>query len=180
MNGVDLRVVANQFKDKLSLIKVFLTDVDGVLTDGKIFYSGDEIGFNRFFHAHDGYGLKMLQAAGIKVGFVTGGNSESVFKRAENLQIDLLFYGDEDKRHAYDRVKADLGVKDEEILYIGDEFFDLPLLERAGFSVTTPQASMEIKEAVDYVTIKNGGEGAVREVVDMIRYVQGIVPNIPR
>ena len=92
--------------------------------------------------------------------------------------MDYSFLGNEDKRQAYQKVLDD-GYSDSEILYIGDEFFDLPLLRRAGFSATVPNSSHEIQEAVDYVTHCSAGEGAVREVIDLLRYVQGIVPDIP-
>lgn len=177
-NQIDYRKIARGFKNKLEKIKVFLADVDGVLTNGEIYWSGAEVGFNRAFHAHDGYGMKILQRAGIKVGIITGGNSLGVKKRAEYLELDYAFIGNEDKRESFKQILQD-GYKEEEILYIGDEFFDLPILKRAGFSATVPAASMEIKEVVDYVTLRHGGDGAVREVVDLVRYVQGIVPEVP-
>jgi 3-deoxy-D-manno-octulosonate 8-phosphate phosphatase (KDO 8-P phosphatase) len=178
MERVDYRHFAEQFREKLLPIKVFLVDVDGVLTDGKISYFGSEVGFNRSFHAKDGYGFKMLAMAGLKVGFISGGDSIGVKKRSEYLKLDYSFLGNEDKREAYQKVLDD-GYSDSEILYIGDEFFDLPLLKRAGFSATVPHSSDEILEAVDYVTQRPAGEGAVREVIDMVRHVQNIVPDIP-
>jgi 3-deoxy-D-manno-octulosonate 8-phosphate phosphatase (KDO 8-P phosphatase) len=173
----DLRQQAISFKEKLSKIKVFACDVDGILTDGRIFYQDHTIGFNRYFHAHDGYGLKILQKAGIKVGVISGGTSVGLVQRVDNLKLDFSFLGNEDKRQAYLEIMS-WGHKDEEILYMGDEFFDLPLLERCGFSATVPSSSYEIQEAVDYVTGKESGQGAVREVVDLVRYAQGIIPEI--
>jgi len=179
-SSLDLRAVAKKYHKQLCKIKVFISDVDGILTNGQIFYSGEEVGFNRFFHAHDGYGFKILKEAGIKVGFISGGNSVGLVKRAEYLGLDYLMIGDEDKRHAYNEVKKLSGCSDDEILYMGDEFFDLPILECVGFSATVPNASLEIQDAVDYVTTRNGGEGAVREVIDILRYAQNIVPKIDR
>jgi 3-deoxy-D-manno-octulosonate 8-phosphate phosphatase (KDO 8-P phosphatase) len=175
---VNLREVSKKFQDKLSKIKVLLVDVDGILTNGLIYYSGSEIGFNRFFHALDGYGLKLLMNAGIKVGFVSGGDSVGLRKRGENLKIDYSFLGNEDKRYAFLEVMKD-GFKAEEIAFMGDEFFDIPLLKRAGFSATVPLASHEVQEVVDYVTSRSSGQACVREVVDLIRYSQNIVPVIP-
>lgn len=169
---------AERFRDKLSQIKVALFDVDGILTDGRIFWSGEEVGFNRFFHAHDGYGLKILQGAGIKVGIITGGNSKGVIERFRLLGIDFLHYGNEDKRKAYLQVKEETQVEDQNILYMGDEFFDLPLLKKAGFSATCPEASYEIQSSVDFVTSRPAGKGCAREVIDMLRHVQGIVPEV--
>ncbi|MBI2520565.1 MAG: phenylphosphate carboxylase subunit delta [Bdellovibrio sp.] len=175
----DLRALASKFKSKLTHIKVALFDVDGVLTDGRVFYHGEEVGFNRLFHVRDGYGLKMLREAGIKVGIISGGNSLSIVKRfTENLTVDYFFIGSEDKRGPYLKVLSE-GFTDEQILYMGDEFFDLPLLKRAGFSAAPRTASMEILEEVDYVPHSWPGNGAVREVIDLLRYAQGIVPPIP-
>ena len=116
--------------------------------------------------------------AGLKVGVISGGDSLGVKKRfVENLKLDFAFLGNEDKREAYKEVLA-MGFSDEEILYMGDEFFDVPLLKRAGFGVTTSEASEEVKGFVDYVTTRAAGHACVREVIDMLRYAQGIVPEV--
>lgn len=174
----DYQKLATKFKSKLLPIKVALFDVDGVLTDGRVYYDGEEVGFNRFFNVRDGYGMNVLREAGIKVGIITGGNSLGVLKRfRENLKVDFLYYGNEDKRQAYKDVLSQ-GYSDNEILYIGDEFFDLPLLKRAGFSASPPTASPEILEAVDYVTMARPGMGVVREVIDILRKARDIVPQV--
>lgn len=178
MSKVDLRSRARDYEAKLKKIRVCLFDVDGVLTDGKIRFDGEEMGFNRSTHTSDGYGLKVLREAGLRVGVISGGNSIGVEKRfKENLKLDYIFLGNEDKRKAYQEV-LDKGFKDEEVLYMGDEFFDLPLLQRCGFSASVPGASLEVQESVDYVTTRSGGEGAAREVIDLLRYAQGIVPRV--
>lgn len=172
------RQKAKEFKAKLDQIKICLFDVDGILTDGKVRYDGQEMGFNRSTHTSDGYGLKVLMRAGYKVGVISGGDSLGVQKRfKENLGLDLTFFGNEDKREAYLAV-LEMGYKDEEILYMGDEFFDLPLLMRSGFSATVPSASLEVQEHVDYVTDRASGEGAAREVIDILRYSQNITPVV--
>lgn len=159
-------------------IKVALFDIDGVLTDGLVRYDSHEMGFNRSTHTSDGYGLKLLMAHGLKVGVISGGDSLGVRKRfEENLGLDLVFLGNEDKREAYREVLK-LGFHDHEILYMGDEFFDLPLLMRAGFSATVPSASYEVQERVDYVSQRPSGMGCVREVIDILRYARGWVPEI--
>jgi len=174
----ELKSIAKKFEQKLKKIKVFATDVDGVLTDGRIFYSGKEMEFNRFFHALDGYGLKMMMEMGLKVGIISGGNSRSLVERADNLKVDFLYMGNEDKREAFEQLQKKYDVTAEEILYIGDEFFDVPVLKRAGFSVTVPSSSREIKDIVDYVTETPSGKGAVREVVDIMRYARHFVPAV--
>ncbi|MCK5074544.1 MAG: HAD hydrolase family protein [Bacteriovoracaceae bacterium] len=173
----DFREISRKFQDKLKKIKVFLADVDGILTDGRIFWAGPEVGFNRAFHALDGYGMKMLQRAGLKVGIISGGDSKSVKVRSDYLKLDYVFIGNEDKREALLTVMKD-GFKPEEVCFMGDEFFDLPVLKKAGFSATVPKASPEIREAVDYVTQREGGDACVREVIDILRFAQGIVPDI--
>lgn len=176
--NLDLRKIAVKHQSKLEKIKLCLFDVDGILTDGKLFWASEEVGFNRQFHTHDGYGLKILMKAGIKVGIITGGDSIGVRKRFEGLGIDYLYMGKEDKRAAFEEILEKSQLKAKESLYMGDEFFDLPLLKRAGFSATVPNASMEIRESVDYITHRTSGNACVREVIDLVRYAQGIVPHI--
>lgn len=178
-NGnLNLSEISKLHTDKLSKIKICLFDVDGILTDGKIFWASEEVGFNRQFHTHDGYGMKMLMEAGLKVGIITGGNSLGVQKRFEGLGINYIFMGNEDKRAAFAEILVKENCKEEEVLYMGDEFFDLPLLKKAGFSATVPNASEEIREAVDYVTHRESGNACAREVIDLLRYVQNIMPHI--
>jgi 3-deoxy-D-manno-octulosonate 8-phosphate phosphatase (KDO 8-P phosphatase) len=175
---LQLRDLAELYKEKLQKIKICLFDVDGILTDGRVFWAGQEVGFNRFFHIHDGYGMKILANAGIQIGIITGGDSLGVEKRFKELGITHVYMGNEDKRGALDNVLAKTGLSDENVLYMGDEFFDLPVLKRAGFAATVPNASEEIREVVDYITHRSAGEAAAREVIDILRYAQGIVPEI--
>jgi 3-deoxy-D-manno-octulosonate 8-phosphate phosphatase (KDO 8-P phosphatase) len=171
--------LGKKFSTKLAAIKVCAFDVDGILTDGRVFWQGDEVGWNRSTHTRDGYGLKFLMEAGIKVGIITGGNSLSVEKRfKENLGLDFVFMGDEDKRKAFLKLEA-MGFASHEILYMGDELFDIPLMKRAGFSATVPEASPEVHEAADYITKARPGMGCVREVIDILRYSRNIIPHVP-
>lgn len=169
-----LREVAFKFKTKLSKIKVCIFDVDGILTEGKVTWEGEDIGFNRSTHVLDGHGMKMLMEAGIKVGVISGGDSVGVRKRfIDNLKLTFVFLGNEDKREAYKKVLG-MGFRDDEILYMADEFIDLPILRRVGFSATVPNASLEIQEAVDYISLREAGDGCAREVMDILRYAQNI------
>lgn len=175
----DLKTEALKYADKLKKIKVCAFDVDGVLTDGKVWWAGEEIGWNRSTNIRDGYGLVLLKRLGYKVGVITGGDSLSVVKRfEENLKLDFVYAGNEDKREAYKDLLAQ-GYDKSEILYMGDEHFDMPLLKVTGFSATVPAASHEVKDVVDYVTECPGGEGAVREVIDLLRLACDITPQIP-
>ena len=157
--------------EKLQQIKCALFDVDGVLTDGRIFYSGEEMGWNRYFNVYDGYGFKRLMANGIHVGIISGGDSRGLKERfINNLKIpaENCHFGNESKLSAYEEVKKRLQLKDSEIMYMGDEMFDIPLLKKVGFSASVPHASFRVIKEVDYVSFKNGGEGAGREVMDLI------------
>ncbi len=174
----NLRELAKKYHGKLLPIKVCLFDVDGILTDGLVEYQNNEVTYNRSFNTTDAFGLKFTKAAGIKVGIITGGSSIVLSKWFKDyVAVDYFFTGNEDKREAYHQVLAD-GYRDEEIFYMGDEFIDFPLLIRAGFSASVPHAPLEIQENVDYVTTLEGGKGAVREVLELLRYAKGTVPPI--
>ena len=175
----NLREEAKKYEAKLKKIKCLAFDVDGVLTDGTVSWDGEEVGWNRSTHTADGYMLRYLMSAGFTVGVITGGNSLSVHKRFdENLGLNFVHAGSDDKRQAFEKVMA-LGFEADEILFMGDEFIDYPLLKRAGFSATVPDASIEIKEVADYVTERMGGAGAAREVMDLLRHAHGLVPKVP-
>ena len=176
--NLNLKEISQKYSNKLVNIRVALFDVDGILTNGLISWDGDQVGYNRTTHAQDGFGLKMLMEAGIKVGIISGGNSLGVKKRfEENLGLDFIFLGNEDKREAYLEVLK-MGYIDSEILFMGDELFDIPLLKRAGFSATVPNSSIEVREVVDYITSRPSGKACAREVIDILRYAKGIIPKI--
>lgn len=173
---MNLREVAKKHQDKLRKIKVCAFDLDGILTDSHVWWASEEVGFNRTFCIYDGYGMKLLMKAGLKVGVITGGNSVSVTKRVDQLGLDFSYVGNEDKRQGFLDLLTRYNVKADEVLYMGDELFDLPLLKKAGFSATVPNCSQEVQDAVDYVTVRESGKGCAREVIDLVRYAQGIEP----
>ena len=174
---MSLKVTAKKFEEKLKKIKVVALDLDGILTDSHVWWASEEVGFNRTFCIYDGYGMKVLMKAGIKVGVITGGNSVSVTKRVEQLGLDFCYAGNEDKRAGFLNLLERYNVKAEEVLYMGDELFDIPILKKAGFSATVPNTTDEVKEMVDYVTIRESGKGCAREVMDLVRYAQNIYPQ---
>ena len=175
---IDFKSLATQHSEKLKKIKVVALDVDGILTDAKVYYEGVEVGFNRTFNVYDGYGMKLLMKAGIKVGVITGGDSVSVKKRVEQLGLDFCYVGNEDKGGAFLDLLKKYSVSASEVLYMGDELFDIPLLKAAGFGATVPSAGLEVLEIVDYVTTRKSGEGCAREVIDILRWAQGIHPAL--
>jgi 3-deoxy-D-manno-octulosonate 8-phosphate phosphatase (KDO 8-P phosphatase) len=151
----------------LNHIKLLLLDVDGVMTDGGIYYSdsGDEV---KRFHVQDGFGISKLQKAGIQVGIITGRSSKVVEKRAEELGITELYQNVEDKIDAYRSIKKKFALTDQNIAYIGDDEFDLAVLKCVGFAAAPADAVPLVKKHVQYICTRGGGNGAVREVIDLI------------
>ena len=163
-------ITAEQFEG-LRKIKALVLDVDGVMTDGTIILV-EGTGWTRTFSVKDGYGLKLLMKAGVELGIISGGDSKSVRERGEFLGIKHIYLGDHEKLKPYEKIKLDISASNEEMAYMGDELFDIPVLNEVGFSATVPQAVWEVRDVVDYVTQASGGAGAVREVADMIRYAR--------
>ncbi|MBT7611123.1 MAG: HAD hydrolase family protein [Bacteriovoracaceae bacterium] len=175
----DLLDAVNLHRVKLSKIKCVVFDCDGILTNGHVTYEGEEMGWNRTSHTSDGYGMQILMQAGLKVGVISGGNSKGVLKRyKDNLKLDFVYLGNEDKRQAYKKILK-MGFNDDEVLYMADELFDMPLLKRCGFAVTVPIASQEVKAVCDYVTIRESGMGCARELIDILRNAQNLTVNVP-
>lgn len=148
-------------------IKAVVMDVDGILTDCKIWMdaSGE---WRRAFTVRDGIGIKRIVRAGYAVGWITGSKAQDIQARAQMLGVGFLSDGQEDKQSAFADFCARNGCSPGDVAYIGDDLPDLPLLASAGFSVTVPSAVPEVLDAVDYVTTYDGGEGAARELCDLI------------
>lgn len=153
-------------------IKLLLLDVDGVLTDGRLYFSnsGEE---SKAFHSLDGQGIKMLRSSGINVGIITGRNSKLLEKRAADLGIELLYQGREDKLNVLKEICANTGIEPQYICYAGDDLPDLPVLKAVGLGFSVPGGHSSIKAAVDAITDAGGGEGAVREITDYLLQAQG-------
>lgn len=157
---------------KAQLIKVLALDVDGVLTSGIIYYGNQELEMKGFF-VQDGLGMKLLQKTDVSVAIISAKTSEAVTRRLADLNITLTYLGCKNKLPAYEDLKQKLKVQDHEVAYMGDDLPDLPLLLRAGLSLSVPQAPAIVKQSVDYVTKKKGGKGAVREACEFIMNAQG-------
>lgn len=158
--------------EKVSRVRLLLLDVDGVLTDGRMFF-GHWPSAVTAFNSLDGQGLKMLRRAGVEAGIITGRESDGVSQRARMLGISILHQGIGDKLKPYELVKRQTGATDSEIAYMGDDLPDLPLLRRAGVAIAPPNACKEVLQQVDYVTAHPGGQGAVRDAVELILKSQG-------
>src|SRR5271165_3356090 len=162
--------ITKSLKARLARVKLFLCDVDGILTDSSVFIGMDrEI---KRFHIRDGLGLMMLREHGIKVGWVSNRPSLATTLRAEELRIDFLEQAKGNKVLAVEKILARTGLKWEEICYMGDDVVDLGVLRRAGVAATVADAIVEAKAASHYVTRADGGRGGVREVVELILKAQ--------
>ncbi|MGB0034671.1 MAG: HAD hydrolase family protein [Candidatus Acidiferrales bacterium] len=157
-------------------IKVLLVDVDGTMTDGHVYLQGFPDGSvveMKAFSALDGAGLKLASIMGIRTGLITGRDSTATARRAREAAMEFVIQGQAKKLEAYKAILTRAGVTDEEVAYVGDDLPDLPLLERAGLAVAVANAVVEAKRAAHYVTVARGGEGAIREVVELILKSQG-------
>jgi 3-deoxy-D-manno-octulosonate 8-phosphate phosphatase (KDO 8-P phosphatase) len=151
---------------------MLIMDVDGVLTDGSI-YLGDWPGPAVAFNSLDGAGLKFLQRSGIRAAILTGRQSEGITQRASMLGIEDVVQNAKSKMAPYEALRDRAGLTDAEIAYMGDDLPDLPVMRRAGLSITVPNAPAEVREAADMVTQNTGGRGAVREAVEFVLKAQG-------
>lgn len=157
---------------KAQKISLLILDVDGVLSDGKVYYSnvGSEV---KSFHIQDGLGLVLLRDAGIQSAVITGRNDYCVAKRVEELKIPHYYPASRYKLTAFNDLLQKTGLKNENCAYIGDDIIDLPILKRVGLAATVNNAHPLISPHCDYVCHRKGGEGAVREIADLILAAQG-------
>jgi len=146
-------------------INVFLMDVDGVLTGGGIYLGSQEMEFKRF-HVHDGMGITLLRTAGLRVGILTGRTSEAVTLRSKELDIDIVYQGSHNKLKGYAYLKERYGFEDHEVLYVGDDIQDIPIMKRVAIPVSVRDGDTEVKRYAAYVTKKRAGDGAIREIAN--------------
>jgi 3-deoxy-D-manno-octulosonate 8-phosphate phosphatase (KDO 8-P phosphatase) len=168
--------VSPELKERLKQIKVVLMDVDGVLTDGRLFYlpgaDGKSVEF-KAFNSHDGLAFHFLNSCGIKTGVISGRESPAVVERARILKITYVYQGLLEKQGAYDEVLKKEKVTAEEVAFIGDDFTDAPLIVRSGLGCCVGDARPELKKIAKLVASAPGGHGAVREIVELILKAQG-------
>ncbi|WKY48561.1 HAD hydrolase family protein [Eubacteriaceae bacterium ES3] len=158
---------SDNFLEKLKNIRCVITDCDGVLTDGGMYYSenGDEL---KKFNTRDGMGFQLLCEKGYYTGMITGENSSSAYKRAKKLKMDLIYTGIKNKLAVLNEICDKLALTFDEIAYIGDDLNDLEVIKKVGFSCAVRDANEEVRSHADYITNVNGGSGAVREFIDII------------
>lgn len=172
-------------KARAKKIKLLLFDVDGVLTDGKLFLfpvpasqsggaaSRQIVVEAKGFHAQDGAGISIARIAGIKSGLITRRNSETVALRARDLKLEQVHQGIRDKLKAFREILSAEGLMPSEVAFVGDDVIDLPVMRNCGFSVAVANARREVKAEAHYVTPHSGGDGALRDVIEFILKAQG-------
>jgi len=157
-------------------IRVLIMDVDGVLTDGHIWLLSRRDGTAseiKGFSAYDGAGLKLARAAGLRTGLITGRESTAVAQRARECEIEFVYQHRATKTAAFEEIMQLTGASESEVAYVGDDLPDLPILTRVGLAAAVANAVPEVKRAAHFVTSRSGGEGAVREVIELIVKAQG-------
>ena len=159
-------------QEKAKKLKLLILDVDGVLTDGRLFFDnqGNEY---KSFHARDGHGIKLLRQTGVEVAVISGRKSSSVALRMKNLGIEHVYQGHENKIAAFNEVIEKLGITPEQAAHVGDDLLDLPIMIRVGLAIAVNDANFAVKQRADWCTTLPGGLGAVREVCDFIMQAQG-------
>lgn len=158
--------------EKIKRLKLLVLDVDGVLTDGRLFFD-DQGKEYKCFHARDGHGIKLLRQSGVEVAVISGRKSNSVALRMQSLGVELVYQGHENKRQAFAEILQQLQLTADQAAHVGDDVLDLPIMVQVGFAVAVQDANFAVKRHADWCTTTPGGLGAVREVCDLILQVQG-------
>lgn len=157
---------------RLAKIQLAIFDVDGVLTDGRLYYDNNGNEF-KAFHAQDGHGMKQLQQAGIPIAIITARQSALVTKRMSDLGIQYVFQGARDKLSVFEQLISNLSLSADSVCYIGDDLLDLPIMQRCGLAISVPNGYVGVKSRAHYITQASGGKGAAREICDIILNAQG-------
>lgn len=153
-------------------IELVVFDVDGVLTDGRLFY-GDDGQEYKAFHSRDGHGMKMLHRSGVEVAIITGRTSKVVEHRMANLGIDRVYQGQKDKLPAFERLIAEVGLRPAQVAYVGDDVVDLPVMLRVGLAIAPADAHPLVCRHAHWQTPHGGGLGAARDVCELIMEARG-------
>ncbi len=162
----------SELLERLRKIKLIVFDVDGVMTDGRLILGDDGLEY-KAFNSQDGLGMKLLKASGVDLAIITGRTSNVVTKRAESTGIGYFYQGVEDKLEAFLDLSEKAGLSHEQCAFMGDDVVDLPPMRRSGLALTVPAAPALVKQYAHYVSAREAGHGAVREVCEMIMQAQG-------
>lgn len=166
-----------QVLEKAKKLKLLILDVDGVLTDGRLFFDNEGTEY-KCFHARDGHGIKLLRQTGVEVAIISGRHSNSVALRMKSLGIGYVYQGHENKQSAFVELLEKTGITPEQAAHVGDDLLDLPIMMRVGLAIAVNDANFAVKERADWCTTLPGGQGAVREVCDFIMQAQGNFDNV--
>lgn len=161
------RAMSEKAKADLEAMEMLVLDVDGVLTDGRVMTHNDG-SESKCFHVLDGHGIRMWQRAGLKVAWLSGRCSVATSCRAEELQVPYVLQDCHEKLPALRKLLEEVGVAAQNVVYVGDDVMDLPVIRYVGFGVAVANAVDEVKECADYITTRPGGAGAVREVIEYV------------
>lgn len=153
-------------------IKLLLTDVDGCLTDGSVYYGPNHEKYKKF-NMQDGMAIKILKENNVLSGIISSDNSEATRYRAEDLKFDYVYISVKDKLQKFKEILDENNIKEEEVAYMGDDIQDICVLEKVGLAVAPANAVQDVKEIVNYVTQKDGGDGAFREIAEYIIKLNG-------
>jgi len=167
-----MQFLASDALQRARRVRLVIFDVDGVLTDGRLWYGpgGEEL---KSFHAFDGHGMNLLRMAGLKTALITGRESAAVSERARELGIEHVLQGIGDKHQAFRALLRKLRLKQQATAYMGDDLVDLPVLTRCGFACAPREAPEEVRRRVHYISSAPAGHGAAREVCEFILEAQG-------
>lgn len=157
---------------KARLIKLLICDVDGVMTDGGLYFGDNGLEY-KAFHSRDGLGIKMLQRSGIPLAVITARTSDVVKHRMKNLNIDLVFQGQLNKTQAFEGLCQNLNLRTEQVAYVGDDLVDMPVMKKVGLSIAVADAHERVRQHADWITQHAGGHGAVRDVCELLMAAQG-------
>jgi 3-deoxy-D-manno-octulosonate 8-phosphate phosphatase (KDO 8-P phosphatase) len=172
-----MNTIPQNLIERIKPIELLLLDVDGTLSDGRLHYDAEWIE-GKSFDVRDGFGIYLAHHYGIKTGLVTGRQSRIVTERARELNIELVYQGRFDKGLILDEIINQTGLKPDQIGFVGDDLFDLPLLKRVGFAAAPADAHEEVRSRVHFVSQYAGGRGAVREVIELILKGKGLWEEI--
>ncbi len=163
--------------EKAKKLKLLILDVDGVLTDGRLFFD-DQGKEYKCFHARDGHGIKLLRQTGVEIAVISGRKSNSVALRMKNLGVEHVYQGHENKIAALNEIIQNLSVEPNQVAHVGDDLLDLPVMTRVGLAIAVNDANDAVKDYADWTTKTAGGLGAVREVCDFIMQSQGTYDQV--
>lgn len=162
---------------RAAAIRLVIFDVDGVLTDGRLFFDQQGLEY-KSFHARDGHGIKLLQRTGVATAVISGRQSQSVALRMESLGIRHVYQGYQNKLEAFDHLRQALELPPDKIAHVGDDLLDLAIMRRVGLAVAVADAHFSLRQHAHWVTASPGGAGAAREVCDLVMAAQGTLQGV--